>query len=92
MSEYVIINPNSSASVVTKSVPLVTATSTSSMSIIAFFSREENLTFSTGLDEEKEWEAIVSKPHVRNALRRLAIEALQQDAAGETEEGGFVIE
>jgi hypothetical protein len=53
---------------------------------------EESIPSSTGIDEEQEWEAIVSKPHVRNALRRLAAELLQQDAAGETEEGGFAIE
>ena len=46
------------------------------------------------LDEidEQEWDEIVSKPHVRQALRRLAEEARQQDANGETEEGGFAIE
>ena len=42
--------------------------------------------------EEREWDAIVSKPHVLAALRRLADEALEQDAAGETEEGGFAVE
>jgi hypothetical protein len=36
--------------------------------------------------EEREWDAIVSKPGVCGALRRLADEARQQDAAGETEE------
>ena len=43
------------------------------------------------LDEidEMEWDAIVSKPQVQQSLRRLAAEARQQDAAGETEEGGF---
>ncbi len=55
-------------------------------------SREENIALSAESDEEREWEAIVRKPHVRNALRRLAAEALQQDTVGETEEGGFVVE
>ena len=36
--------------------------------------------------EEREWEAIVGKPHVRDALKRMATEALKEDAAGETEE------
>ena len=46
------------------------------------------------LDEidEQEWDEIVRKPHVRHALRRLAEEARQQDANGETEEGGFAPE
>ena len=46
------------------------------------------------LDEidEMEWDAIVSRPQVRQALRRLAAEAREQDAAGETEEGGFALE
>ena len=46
------------------------------------------------LDEidELEWDAIVSRPEVRQALRRLAVEARRQDAAGETEEGGFALE
>jgi hypothetical protein len=39
--------------------------------------------------EEREWDGIVNKPHVRQALRRMAIEARQQYYAGETEEGGF---
>ncbi len=42
--------------------------------------------------EEREWESIVSKPHVQQALRRMAAEARQQYYAGETEEGGFAIE
>lgn len=42
--------------------------------------------------EEREWESIVSKPHVRQALRRIAAEARQQYYAGETEEGGFAVE
>ncbi|HET9922000.1 MAG TPA: hypothetical protein VFQ30_19330 [Ktedonobacteraceae bacterium] len=46
------------------------------------------------LDEidEQEWDEIVKKPHVQHALRRLAKEARRQNAAGETEEGGFAIE
>ena len=35
---------------------------------------------------EREWETIVRKPHVRDALKRMAHEALEEDAAGETEE------
>lgn len=42
--------------------------------------------------EEREWDAIVNKPHVRKALRRMAAEARQQYYAGETKEGGFAIE
>ncbi len=42
--------------------------------------------------DEQEWDEIVSKPRVRQALRILAEEARQQEAAGETEEGGFAIE
>src|SRR5216684_3234208 len=42
--------------------------------------------------EEREWDSIVSKPHVRQALRRMAAEARQQYYAGETEEGGFGLE
>lgn len=53
---------------------------------------KEHRAFSTEIDEEQEWEAIVSIPRVKNALRRLAAEVLRQDAAGETEEGGFAIE
>lgn len=36
--------------------------------------------------EEREWDSIVSKPHVRQALRRMAAEARRQYYAGETEE------
>jgi hypothetical protein len=43
-------------------------------------------------EEEREWESIVSKAHVRQALRRMANEARQQYYAGETEEGGFGLE
>jgi hypothetical protein len=43
-------------------------------------------------DEDREWDSIVSKPHVRQALRRMAAEARQQYHAGETKEGGFVVE
>jgi hypothetical protein len=42
--------------------------------------------------EEREWDSIVSKPHVRQALRRMADEARRQYYAGETEEGGFGLE
>jgi len=42
--------------------------------------------------EEREWHKIVSRPHVRRGLRRLAAEARRQIAAKETEEGGFVVE
>ncbi len=42
--------------------------------------------------DEQEWDEIVSKPRVQKALRILAEEARQQEAAGETEEGGFAIE
>ena len=46
------------------------------------------------LDEidEMEWDAIVSRPQVQRALRRIVAEAGEQDAAGETEEGGFALE
>lgn len=43
-------------------------------------------------EEEREWDAIVSKPHVRQALRRMAAEARQRYYAGEIEEGGFAVE
>ncbi len=42
--------------------------------------------------EEREWHAIISQPHVQQALRRMAAEARRQYYAGETEEGGFAIE
>ena len=42
--------------------------------------------------EEREWDSIVSKSHVREALRRMAAEARQQYYAGEIEEGGFGLE
>jgi hypothetical protein len=35
---------------------------------------------------EREWESIVRKPRVRDALKRMAHEALEEDTAGETEE------
>lgn len=41
--------------------------------------------------DEQEWDAIVSKPRVRQALRTLAKEARRQEAAGENEAGGFAI-
>jgi hypothetical protein len=42
--------------------------------------------------EEREWEQIVSKPHVRATVRTLAEEAFGQYQRGETEDGGFAIE
>jgi len=39
--------------------------------------------------EEQEWDAIVSKPHVQARLRELGRQALAEDEAGETEDGGF---
>jgi hypothetical protein len=42
--------------------------------------------------EEREWDSIVSKPHVKHALRRMAAEARRQYHAGETKEGGFGVE
>lgn len=39
--------------------------------------------------EEVEWDAIVSKPRIQKRLRELAQQALAEDAAGESEEGGF---
>ncbi len=42
--------------------------------------------------EEREWDNIVSKPNVRQALQRMAAEARRQYYAGETEEGGFGLE
>ncbi len=43
-------------------------------------------------NDELEWHNIVSTPHVRHGLRRLAAEARRQFAAGETEKGGFAVE
>jgi len=42
--------------------------------------------------EEREWDAIVSQPHVRQALRRMAAEVRRQITSGEIEEGSFEIE
>jgi hypothetical protein len=42
--------------------------------------------------EEREWDSIVSQPHVRQALRRMSAEVRRQIASGEIEEGGFEIE
>jgi len=42
--------------------------------------------------EEREWEQIVSKPHVHATLSTLAAVALGQYQQGETEDGGFVVE
>jgi hypothetical protein len=39
--------------------------------------------------DESEWNAIVNKPHVKKRLRELGREAMEEDRAGETEEGGF---
>jgi len=39
--------------------------------------------------EEQEWDAIVSKPSVQTRLRELARQALEEDNAGKTEDGGF---
>jgi hypothetical protein len=39
--------------------------------------------------DEQEWDEITRKPCVRQALRSLAEQARRQEAAGETEEGGF---
>lgn len=38
---------------------------------------------------EKEWDEIIAKPRVMNAIRRMAAQARAQLLAGETEEGGF---
>ena len=42
--------------------------------------------------EGREWEQIVSKPHVRATVRTLAEEAYKQYQRGDTEDGGFAIE
>ena len=42
--------------------------------------------------EEREWEQIVSKPHVRATVRILAEEAFGQYQRSETEDGGFAVE
>lgn len=39
--------------------------------------------------EEQEWDAIVSKPSVQARIRELGRQAIEEDRAGETEEGGF---
>jgi len=39
--------------------------------------------------EEQEWDAIVSKPQVQARLRELGRQALEEDEAGETEDGSF---
>jgi hypothetical protein len=39
--------------------------------------------------EEQEWDAIVRKPRVQARLRELGRQALEEDRAGETEDGGF---
>ena len=45
----------------------------------------------TILDEVK-WDETFKQPHVLRGLRALAVEALQDFATGETEEGGFAVE
>jgi hypothetical protein len=40
-------------------------------------------------DEEHEWNTIVSQPRVRQRLRELGRQALEEDRAGETEDGSF---
>jgi hypothetical protein len=39
--------------------------------------------------EEQEWDAIVSKPHVQAHLHELGRQALEEERAGENEDGGF---
>ena len=39
--------------------------------------------------EEQEWDAIVRKPRVQARLREMGRQALAEDKAGETEDGGF---
>src|SRR5437588_10003655 len=43
-------------------------------------------------EEELEWDTLFAQPHVQAGLDRLAEEAERQFAAGETVEGGFVVE
>lgn len=63
-------------------VPTISASTGSAVSPIkAVLSPEEV--------EEREWMAIVSKPRVIRRLRELGRQALEEDRAGETEEGGF---
>jgi len=92
MLEYVRINPHTATSVGTRSFPLASAATTTAMSIVIPFSREKSSAFFMEMDEEREWESIVRKNHVKNALRRLAADALRQEAEKETEEGGFAVE
>src|SRR2546425_5976066 len=54
--------------------------------------RETSRTVKEEEAEEREWDAIVSKPHVRAASRRMAAKARREYYAGETEEGGFAVE
>lgn len=42
--------------------------------------------------EEREWEQIVSKSHVRATVLTLAEEAYKQYQRGDTEDGGFAVE
>jgi len=39
--------------------------------------------------EEQEWDAIVSKPRLQTHLRELGRQAIAEDKAGKTEDGGF---
>ena len=39
--------------------------------------------------EEQEWDTIVSKPRVQARLRELGRLAMEEDSAGDTEEGGI---
>ena len=41
------------------------------------------------IKQEQEWNTIVSQPRVQKQLREFAQQALAEEAAGETEEGGF---
>jgi non-ribosomal peptide synthetase component F len=43
-------------------------------------------------EEEQEWRAFFARPDVQAELEQLAEEAERQFAAGDTEEGGFVVE
>ena len=38
---------------------------------------------------DQEWDELLSKPEAQQVLRNLANEAWEEDARGETEEGGF---
>lgn len=53
--------------------------------------RDNNTRLEEDIDE-LEWYRIISTPHVRSGIRRLALEARRQVAVGEVEEGGFAVE